>query len=145
MHNMWREELIRLINKGAFKTQGGLVSALKSAGYDVNQASVSRELKSREVHKVDGHYASENGSLPANVPIRDAQATQSGPMVVLRTTPASASMLARFIDDAHLSGVLGTLAGNDTVFVACADENGACTLAGWLKRDIPGLMRGRTA
>lgn len=145
MHNMWREELIRLIDKGVYKTQSELVSALKSNGYDVNQASVSRELKSREVHKVDGIYVSQSGSLPANVPVTDAQATQSGPMVVLKTLPASAPMLAQFIDDAHLSGVLGTLAGNDTVFVACADEHGARTLAGWLKRDIPGLVRRRSA
>lgn len=142
---MWREELIRLIEKGVFKTQEGLVLALKSAGYDVNQASVSRELKSREVHKVHGIYASENGSLPVNVPITDAQATQNGSIVVLKTIPASAPMLAQCIDDAHLSGVIGTLAGNDTVFVACADENGACTLAGWLKRDIAGLTRGGSA
>ena len=54
-------------------------------------------------------------------------------------------MLAQFIDDAHLSGVLGTLAGNDTVFVACADERGAQALSGWLKRDISGLVRRRTA
>jgi transcriptional regulator of arginine metabolism len=145
MHNMWREELIKLIDQGVFKTQGELVSALKSAGYDVNQASVSRELKSREVHKVDGIYVCDSGSLPPNVPVTDAQATQSGPMVVLKTIPASAPMLAQFIDDAQLAGVLGTLAGNDTVFVACADEHGARILAGWLKRDIPGLIRRRSA
>ncbi len=145
MHNMWREELISLIEKGVFKTQGELVSSLKSAGYDVNQASVSRELKAKEVHKRDGIYVVDNASLPSNVPVTDAQATQSGPMIVLKTIPASAPMLAQFIDDAHLPGVLGTLAGNDTVFVACADEHGAHTLAGWLKRDIPGLVRRRTA
>ena len=39
---------------------------------------------------------------------------------------------------------LGTLAGNDTVFVACADERGAQSLAGWLKRDISGLVRRRS-
>tara|TARA_Y100000589_G_C26772882_1_gene474521 strand:- start:79 stop:534 length:456 start_codon:yes stop_codon:yes gene_type:complete len=145
MHNMWREELITLIEKGVYRTQGELVSALKSAGYDVNQASVSRELKAQDVHKRDGIYVLENGSLPANVPVTDAQATASGPMVVLKTIPASAPMLAQFIDDAHLSGVLGTLAGNDTVFVACADERGAQSLAGWLKRDISGLVRRRSA
>ena len=145
MHNMWREELINLIDKGIYRTQGELVSALKSAGYDVNQASVSRELKAKDVHKVDGIYVLENGSLPSNVPVTDAQATASGAMVVLKTIPASAPMLAQFIDDAQLSGVLGTLAGNDTVFVACANERGAQTLAAWLKRDISGLVRRRSA
>ena len=145
MHIMWRRELINLIESGAYRTQGELVSALKSVGYDVNQASVSRELKAKEVHKVDGFYVLENGSLPPSVPVTDAHATASGPMVVLKTLPASAPMLAQFIDDAHLSGVLGTLAGNDTVFVACADERGAQALSGWLKRDISGLVRRRTA
>ena len=64
--------------------QGELVSALKSVGYDVNQASVSRELKAKEVHKVDGFYVLENGSLPPSVPVTDAHATASGPMVVLK-------------------------------------------------------------
>ena len=85
MHNMWREQLISLIETGAYRTQGELVSALKSGGYDVNQASVSRELKAQDVHKRDGIYVLENGSLPANVPVTDAQATatRAGPTFLL--------------------------------------------------------------
>lgn len=144
MHNMWRDALITLVDKGLFRTQGELVSALKSAGYDVNQASVSRELKSRDVHKRDGIYVVSKAALPPSVPIIDAHAT-TGPMVVLKAIPASASMLAQFIDDAALVGILGTLAGNDTVFVCCANDEAGRALEAWLKHDIPGLVRRRSA
>jgi transcriptional regulator of arginine metabolism len=56
----------------------------------------------------------------------------NGALVVVRTAPGSAPAVARAIDLARLPGVLGTLAGDDTVFVAPARERGGRTLAGRL-------------
>ena len=129
---MWRDALITLVRTGQFKTQGELVSALKSGGYDVTQASVSRELKAKDIRKHNGFYVLADMSLPEGIPVLEASTALSQTMVVLKTHPAIAPMLSQSIDDAHIVGVLGTIAGNDTVFVSVTGEHGRLALEHWL-------------
>ncbi len=111
--------LMNLIATGGYRTQGQLVAALRENGQDVNQSTVSRELASRGVQKINGRYVSPVGrGLPTGVVVQDGVIAR-GPMLVLTTAPAVAPMLAQAIDEARLEGVLGTIAGENTVFVAC--------------------------
>ena len=117
---MWREHLNTLVASGGYRTQQSLVAALSEAGFDVTQSSVSRELNSLGVRKVGGRYVpARRGGLPPGVAVHAGFSTGGGPMVVLHTNPAEAPLLGQAIDNAGLPGVLGTLAGDDTVFVAC--------------------------
>ena len=117
---MWRKHLKNLVASGTFRTQQSLVLALSEAGYDVTQSSVSRELTSMGVRKVGGCYVpARRGGLPPGVAVHAGFSSAGGPLVVLHTNPAQAPLLAQAIDQAALPGVLGTLAGDDTVFVAC--------------------------
>ena len=118
MHQgMSRTDTIRdLLRSRRLTTQAELVSALAQAGHEVNQATVSRELRRLGVEKVDGAYR-----LPrprSGAPVHRFQITAGGCLVVLNTEPAFASVLAQRIDRGALDGVLGTIAGDDTVFVA---------------------------
>ncbi len=115
---MWQETLLKLLARGSFRTQSELVRALSDAGHEVTQSSISRELKSQGVDKVGGHYV-----LPMNRGLSDAIELHSaryaaGQILVLKTHPAGAPLLAQAIDAARLPGVVGTIAGDDTVFLA---------------------------
>jgi transcriptional regulator of arginine metabolism len=86
----------------------------------VDQAAVSRELRVLGAVKVSGEYR-----LPApgvGHPIHKFASTARGCLAVVVTDPAWAMALARSIDDAGLEGVLGTVAGDDTVFAATSGK-----------------------
>lgn len=115
--SMSRTDAIRaLLASERLTTQAEIVAALSQAGHTLNQATVSRELRKLGVEKVDGAYR-----LPrprAGAPIHRFTLTAGGCLAVLHTQPAFASVLAHRIDRGGLDGVLGTIAGDDTVFVA---------------------------
>lgn len=118
MHaGMWRTLLPDLILAGSFKTQSELVNALGRHGHEVTQATVSRELKTLGVQKIDGVYALASIE-EIGAPVLSATVAAGAALVVLKTEPAHASVLAQFVDHLALDGVLGTIAGDDTVFVA---------------------------
>ena len=114
--NHWRDTLPDLISSGSYRTQGEIAAALAAqTGVALNQATISR------AEKVDGAYR-----LPAppdlGAPVHGLVATANGCLAVVKTDPAYASVFAQAIDGASLGGVLGTIAGDDTVFVALRDE-----------------------
>jgi transcriptional regulator of arginine metabolism len=126
----WRTLIPELLSAGSFRTQGELVRALVERGHRVDQAAVSRELKVLGAVKVDGEYR-----LPSPTfghPIHKFAPTARDCMVVVVTEPAWAMALAQEIDNAEIEGVLGTVAGDDTVFVATTGTPATERLASWL-------------
>jgi len=133
---MWRQALQTLLRTGEFRTQSALVAALQDAGHAVTQGTVSRELTSRGAKKVGGRYV-----LPAAAGLPDGldvygAAVARGPLLVLRTGPAMAPLLGQAVDDADLDGVVGTVAGDDTVFVACSPDVDLAALSGFLAHPL---------
>ena len=129
----WRTQLEVLIRNGRYRKQSDLVAALAAHGLAVTQSSVSRELTMRGVMKVNGFYALPSGSI-APAPIHSVAFTSGGCLGVIRTDPAFASVVGQFIDDAGLDGVLGTVSGDDTVFVALGEGVSSVSLLdllGW--------------
>lgn len=124
-----------IIETGHIETQDDLANALSAEGIEVTQATVSRDIKELmlvKVPDVNGHYRYALPSVPtANVPperitrvFRDSVIDVLGSlcMVVLRTHPGTASSVAYAIDYMKWQEVLGSIAGDDTVFVAVADK-----------------------
>jgi transcriptional regulator of arginine metabolism len=123
-----REAILDIVAAEAVGTQEELVEALRRRGFDVSQASVSRDTAALGLVKVDGRYARLAGATPAEDPfaqrlranvlaLRDA-----GPHLLIVITPAGeASPVAIAIDRAAIPGVQGTIAGDDTIFVALRD------------------------
>ncbi len=122
-----RAAVARIIRTRPIATQDELLSAVAAAGFRATQATLSRDLArlgARRVSHPQGgtRYelaggAGENG-LGALVGEIAANAT----LVVIRTHPGSAPAIARAIDLAEIPEVLGTIAGDDTIFVAPAKD-----------------------
>ena len=129
--------LMDLIATGGYRTQGQLVSALREQGQDVTQSTVSRELAARGVRKVGGRYvAAAARGLPEGVVVLEGSIAR-GPLLILKTAPAVAPMLAQALDDAGLPGLLGTIAGENTVFVACAAHTDLRAIRAFVAHPVP--------
>ena len=126
----WRTAIDELLSEGDYRTQGELVRALGERGHRVDQAAISRELRMRGVVKVDGVYRLPHPGS-GHVILKYAL-TAHGCLAVIVTEPAYAMALAQSIDAAEIEGVLGTVAGDDTVFAATSGEEGSERLAAWL-------------
>lgn len=117
-----QKKLLSLVQALPASTQGELVRHLQRAGYGATQSSVSRDLEELGVVKQHGRYAlprpaqgaAARGLLSLNV-AGDA-------LVVARCEPGMASAVAVELDRAALPEIVGTLAGEDTVFIAVAER-----------------------
>lgn len=121
-----RDAVARILRSRRIGTQEELLAALSAAGFRATQATLSRDLArlgARRVSRPEGGTfyeisaaAGENGlgALRGLVEGIDANAS----LVVIRTHPGSAPAIARAIDLAEIPEVLGTIAGDDTIFVA---------------------------
>jgi transcriptional regulator of arginine metabolism len=131
----------RLVTTEAIEIQAQLRRLLAHAGHDVTQATISRDLEAIGATKVrDGsgsRYRIQDpdeirrarSALSASVNEFVESVVAIGPLVVLRVPPGAAHLVAGKIDAAGMPGVLGTVAGDDTVFVAVNETVGAATVA----------------
>ena len=101
-------------------TQEDLRALLERSGVPATQSSVSRDLEELGVVKHHGHYTlpRTNGAATRGLVSLD-QAGES--LVIARTMPGLASAVAVEIDSAALPDVVGTIAGEDTIFIAVRD------------------------
>lgn len=128
--------ILELISAHAIRSQESLREHLAEAGITVAQATLSRDLRELGVWKGPGGYRPPNGMAagaegPAlgRVVAREVVAAEcGGSMVVLRTAPGHADALAIEIDRARPAEVVGTIAGDDTVFIAAWSDRQARAL-----------------
>ena len=126
-----------IIDKNKVETQEDLAAALRAEGIDVTQATVSRDIKELMLVKVPDangqyHYAYPKEHNMLLTPGRLERTFQdsiigirvSQCMVVIRTLPGTAQAVAYAVDYMKWEEVLGTIAGDDTVFVALEDAEG---------------------
>lgn len=124
--------ILELIATRRIRTQEELADALRQDGWDVTQSSVSRDIASLGLIKADGAYARPpvtvlKGVDPDELRIREGvlQCEGSGDaLVVVRTPPGEANRVAVAIDRLGWPEVVGTLAGDDTIFIAARDGEG---------------------
>lgn len=129
-----QQALLRLVTERQLSTQAELVGALRSVGFPATQATVSRDIVELGLVKVP-----RNGAHVYAPPAAVAQGAGddrlrrlsedypievvlAGNIVVLRSLPGTANALAAALDAARFPEVVGTLAGDDTVFVAVERE-----------------------
>ena len=120
---------MRLLREGLVRRQEDLVRLLKKEGHEVTQSSISRDLRDLGVSKAAGRYV-----LPSDEATRanDDFGTlaqfvrglkRAGPSItVIRTTIGAAQSVAVAIDKAEWPEVAGTISGDDTIFIATANE-----------------------
>ena len=124
-------------------SQAQLVGVLAQEGFEVTQATVSRDLKALGASKVrgtDGSFSyalgvnkGEDVDLGRTLAEFAGEISWSGNLVVIKTPPGAAQVVAGAIDRSTLDHVLGTVAGDDTVLVV-ADGTGGNRLSTVLER-----------
>lgn len=136
---MRRDAIARILRAGIVRRQTELVGLLRQDGYDVTQSSVSRDLRDLGVLKAGGRYVMPpaeitraNGDFHAlSQFVRGIR--RAGPcLTVVRTTIGAAQSVAVAIDKAEWPEVVGTLSGDDTIFIATDAESAQMQLIGRL-------------
>src|SRR5919112_1867474 len=113
-----QQKLLSLIRAKPVSTQGELAERLERAGFIATQSSISRDLEELGVVKQNGRYVmprAESGAAARGLLSLD---TAGEVLVVARCEPGLASAVAVEIDRAGIAEIVGTLAGEDTVFIA---------------------------
>ncbi|CAG9609298.1 transcriptional regulator AhrC/ArgR [Pseudoneobacillus rhizosphaerae] len=120
-----------IITNNDIETQDELVDTLKEAGFNVTQATVSRDIKELHLVKVplmDGRY---KYSLPADQRFNPLQKLKrslmdafvkvesAGHLIVMKTLPGNAMAIGALIDHLDWEEILGTICGDDTCLIIC--------------------------
>ena len=153
--------IAQLLGRHAVTSQPQLVELLATEGVDATQATVSRDLEDLGAVKVRVPAGESVYAIPEFEPDRIAPEDQlrrvmgewvadvacSGPIVVLRTPPGCAHVVASALDRSGLTGLIGTVAGDDTMLCVADEAMGGQRLAARL-RELAGLAepdgRGRS-
>jgi transcriptional regulator of arginine metabolism len=116
-------KITNLIRAKRIETQQELTDYLERAGFAVTQSSVSRDLEELGIVKVRGAYTlpqTQNGKGALDIGLL-ALDLAGDALIVAKCDAGMASAVAERIDRAHVAGVVGTLAGENTVFIATTD------------------------
>ena len=138
-----QHRIARLLEEQAVSSQGQIVEMLASEGVVATQATVSRDLEdlgavkvripggttayaipehSKDAASPDDHLRRVMGEFVVDV-------AHSANLVVLRTPPGSAHVIGSALDRAGYPDVLGTVAGDDTLILVCAEQAGGAVVA----------------
>jgi transcriptional regulator of arginine metabolism len=147
-----QDRIVGILSSEPVRSQGELAALLADEGIEVTQATLSRDLEELGAVKLRGadggvgvYVVPEDGSPVRGVSGGTARLSRllsellvsvdsSANLAVLRTPPGGANYLASAIDRAALPYVVGTIAGDDTVFVAAREPMKGAELAATLER-----------
>ncbi len=130
--------ILRIVRGGTVGSQEQLRERLKAEGYNVTQATLSRDIRELGLAKVaapDGgsHYAAGPEGTPGGgvrphleqlLPTMLVSAEGVGPLLVLKTTTGGAQALGLALDGAGWNEIIGTIAGDDAILVITRSERG---------------------
>jgi len=130
MKNLRQRKILGLIEEYKLETQEDLVNKLRESGFDVTQATVSRDIKELNLIKIvtdENSYKYAVASEPRlnlnvhrlNKLLRDSATSidHSDNLIVIKTLPGVASAIASCIDHAQWPEIIGTIAGDDTILL----------------------------
>ncbi|HZH89627.1 MAG TPA: hypothetical protein VEX70_03295 [Pyrinomonadaceae bacterium] len=117
-----QQKLLNLIRARPVSTQGELASHLERAGYAATQSSISRDLEELGIVKRRGRYVVPQAADKAAARGLLSLDVAGDALVIARCEPGLASAVAVEIDGAAIKEIVGTLAGEDTIFVAVAER-----------------------
>lgn len=139
MKNYRHNRILEIINEYNIETQDELISKLCESGFDVTQATVSRDIKQLQLVKI----ATEGGRYKYALPRRDDLASntkfksifrdtaisvqEAENIVVIKTYPGMANAAAAAVDALSGDNMLGCIAGDDTIFIVVKTDEDAVT------------------
>ena len=142
-----------IISSREINNQDELIQALKSEGFSLTQATLSRDLKQMKISKAISQNGKSVYVLPANAMYkRVKEARPIGEMMthsgfislrfsrnigIIKTRPGYASSIAYDIDNADIPQIIGTIAGDDTIFLALEEGFNKDVLEANLRTIVP--------
>lgn len=143
-----QEMILSLINSIPISTQSDLTTHLTDAGYNVTQATVSRDLQELRVVKILGADGEYRYAVPKDDPVATGNRQQgvlrqclvsvdyAVNVVVIKTVTGAAQAVGHALDTCGISDVLGTIAGDDTIMMVVRSEDTAKGVCSDLKKFI---------
>jgi transcriptional regulator of arginine metabolism len=123
-----RNAILRILRSGVVRRQSDLAQMLRRDGFEVTQSSISRDLAELGVLKASGRYllppdevSRANGDFDTLSQFVRSVRPAGASITVIRTTIGAAPSVAVALDKAEWPEVVGTISGDDTIFVATAD------------------------
>ena len=143
-----RAEILRILKKYPIARQEDLVRELSERGMDATQSSISRDLKDLGVAKVGERYlAPQNVRAPGEARFEllagfVRQIATAGPsLTVIRTSTGAAQSVAVALDESGWREIVGTISGDDTIFVATSNPRQQQLLVARLEKIFPDASR----
>ena len=138
-----QHRILRILEDQPVSSQAQLVQMLEAEGIVATQATVSRDLEDLGAVKVRIPGGAMAYAIPEHAKERTApddhlrrvmgefvvEVAHSANLVVLRTPPGSAHVVASALDRAGIADVLGTVAGDDTIILVCSEDIGGAPVA----------------
>jgi transcriptional regulator of arginine metabolism len=130
--------ILNLLDEGPVESQDSLQQRLERKGFDVGQATLSRDIHELKLVKGPDGYRRAGESLNADSVLPSVmhlarqfviEIRQAENLLVVKTTVGSAQPVAAALDASHWPEVVGTIAGDDTVLVIATDKKKAQSLA----------------
>ena len=147
MKSQRHAKILELIKNRPIETQEELLGLLREGGFPVTQATVSRDIKELRLVKTltpDGSYyytahaPAEKGEMSNRLLVLLSESVEgidsAGNITSIKCHTGMANALCEFLDDLHLEGVVGTLAGDNTIFLLMRDERHAQELVAQLHK-----------
>ena len=146
MKSSRHEKILEIINRQPIETQDELLEALSREGCKVTQATISRDIKDLRLVKTlgsDGRYrytASQDNTVDIRSSFSHLLITsvlsidRAQNIVVVKTLGGMANALCAALDSMGNHSIVGTLAGDDTIFIACRENDDASQLIAYLKQ-----------
>ena len=145
----------RQIRNNRVSSQEDLLAHLHKEGFDVTQATLSRDLKSLRVGKIYDDTAGYYYAIPSDEQVRESikHYTQdiergwlsiqfSANLAVVKTLAGHADSVAIALDNLEVNGLLGTVAGDDTVILVLEEQTERTSLIEELREKIPDIGEG---
>lgn len=116
-----QQKIMSLVRGGRVATQSELAQRLERAGFAVTQSSVSRDVEELGIVKRHGRYVVPSAETSSRSGGLIDLAVAGDALVVARCEPGLASAVAVKIDSTSIEEIVGTIAGEDTIFIAVRD------------------------
>ena len=140
-----RALIVELVRTRHVATQGDLRDLLRAKGHDVTQATLSRDLaklRARRVsmpnggtaYEIEGFAARDDESQLASMAALVLGIREGAAIVVVHTRPGAAQAVAAMLDQARIESIIGSIAGDDTIFVVPERRVTTVALAKTLRR-----------
>lgn len=137
-------EILELIKSREIGTQEELLDLLKNKGYDVTQATISRDIRELNLTKVNNGSRQKYAVIVKDEEFSDkyvrvlkegfVSMLSSGNLIVLKTVVGMAMAVATAIDALEMPEIIGCIAGDDTIFIAVSENNSTMDVMNKLKK-----------